>query len=90
MTWLGPELDLGMVNHMARLFLGDPIPPLDIGGEGPSWHGLTSDDVVHPSKLGNRRYVWRQAAVEAEPREEISISAEDMAHVEAQLDHYHL
>jgi len=89
-TWLGRELDLGVVNHCAQILLDGVVPAINTGSAAPNRPGPTADDVVHVSALGARRYIWRHAVAKAEPREEISISEEEMTAVERQLDHYHL
>jgi glycosyltransferase domain-containing protein len=89
-TWLGRELNLGVVNHSAQIMLDGLVPTINVGSGPPSGPEPGGDDVVHASALGTRRYIWRKAVAKAEPREEITISAEEMADVERQLDHYHL
>jgi hypothetical protein len=88
-TWLGREANVGVFNHAAELLLGKPIRL--IAGD-PVWPGsraLADGDVVHPG-LGDRRYIWRRTVLQAEPREEIIISAAEIARVEQQLEAYRL
>ena len=58
-TWFGRELDRGMINHTARLLLGEPIPPIRVP---PLWSTRGQSlpgDTIHPSRAPNRRYIWR-------------------------------
>jgi glycosyltransferase domain-containing protein len=87
-TWLGREADLGMINHTIRQMLGDAIPPIEIAPQWPGWHEPLDGDLVHRSEKDGRRYVWRRAVIEAEPREEITITSDEIARVEAQLQYY--
>jgi glycosyltransferase domain-containing protein len=89
-TWLGREIDLGIVNHAVRRRLGDPIPPLHIERQWPGWREPAGGDLVRPGIRKGRRYVWRRAVLEATPREEISIDDEEISRVEAQFDSYRL
>ena len=87
-TWLGREVNVGTFNHAVRLLLGDPLPPIT---PDPPWHGWrepSAGDVVHVSRAGARRYVWRREALEAEPRAEIAIEPGEMPRVEQGLDAY--
>jgi len=88
-TWLGRELNLATVNHAARHLLGDPVRPGYVAHERRGWHPPADGDVVHQSVGQYRRYVWRHNVIEAEPRDEISISGEEMSRIERQLDAYH-
>jgi glycosyltransferase domain-containing protein len=87
-TWLGREVDLGMLNHAARLSLGDPIPPIEAAPVWGGWREPSEGDVTHFSPVSHRRYVWRKAVIEAEPRAEIVIDSDEVARVERQLDAY--
>ena len=87
-SYFGREIDTGMINHTARVLLGDAIKPLKL--EGSKWHdeAIGPADLVHPAGREGRRYVWRKEVLNAEPRSEIMISGEEIAHVEAVLDQY--
>ena len=87
-SYFGREMDTGMINHTARVLLGDAIKPLKF--EGSKWHDdpIGPADLVHPAGREGRRYVWRKEVLKAEPRSEITISGEEIAHVEAVLDQY--
>jgi glycosyltransferase domain-containing protein len=89
-TLLGRTIDLGMVNHQVQLLLGEPRQPIALEKQwiGPKPQEL--GDVVNSSSVANRRYIWRRAVLEAEPRNEITISLEEMRRSERQLDRYRL
>ncbi|MBV8566336.1 MAG: TIGR00180 family glycosyltransferase [Methylobacteriaceae bacterium] len=87
-TWLGHNLDLGMINHVACLLLGDPLPPLQPPPIWDGWQDIAEGDVAHASSDIDVRYVWRKGVLTAEPREEISILPQEMEVVERQFDLY--
>jgi len=89
-TLLARTIDLGMVNHQVQLLLGEPLPPIVLEKQwvGPKPQEL--GDVVNFSSVANRRYIWRRAVLEAEPRDEITISPEERRRAEEQLDRYRL
>lgn len=87
-TWLGREIDLGMTKHAATLLLGDTAPPPVPPQEDYRWRDPDTQDIVHFSADRTRRYIWRHAVLEAEPREEIRIDADEIARVEQQLDSF--
>jgi glycosyltransferase domain-containing protein len=87
-TYFGREIDTGIINHTARVLLGDPLKPIKpprLKGHG---EPIDQADLVHPAGREGRRYVWRKEVLNAEPRSEIIISGEEIAHVEAALDLY--
>jgi glycosyltransferase domain-containing protein len=89
-TFFGRVADMGMINHQARLLLGDVLPPIQLNPQWPGWRVPGSDDLIHLSQLGNRRYIWRQSVLKTEPRNEIIITKEEIATVEKQFDAYRL
>jgi glycosyltransferase domain-containing protein len=83
--WLRRNFDDGVLNHAARLLLGDAMPPL-LGPDVPiPWREPARGDVV---RRGAWCYIWRTAVLGAEPREEISITHAEMDRVMTQLDDY--
>jgi glycosyltransferase domain-containing protein len=87
-TWLGREIDVGMMNHQARILLGESLPPIQVAQPWADWRTPEDGDLVHSSASSGRRYIWRRRVVAAEPVEEIVITPEEMARVERQLDSY--
>jgi glycosyltransferase domain-containing protein len=86
-AYLGREVDTGTINHAVQLLLGDALPPIE-PEPAPGWQEPAEGDVVHHSPAGDRRYIWRRKVLDAEPRDEITITGEDMVRVERQLEHY--
>ncbi len=84
-VWLNRNFDNGMLNHTARLLLGDDLPPLAGRTPPTAPKDVEPSDIVHHGANG-RRYIWRRAVLEAEPREEIAISADEMSRVMKQLE----
>jgi glycosyltransferase domain-containing protein len=83
---LARELDGGPINYTVQRILGAPHPPIPI----PQVTRMAAlpTDVVHASGVPGRRYRWRRAVLDAEPRGEIDISAAEVERVERQLEHY--
>jgi len=87
-TWLGRELDLGVLNHTTQRLLGHPLRPVNTMAR-PSRQPSSRIDLNHKSKRQSpRRYLWQTNVTRAEPRNEISITAAEIARVEQQLDAY--
>jgi len=86
-AYLGREVNTGVINHAVQLLLGDALPPI-LPEPAPGWQEPARGDVVHHSSAGDRRYIWRRKVLDAEPRDEIAISGEDIVRVERQLEHY--
>jgi hypothetical protein len=89
-TLLGRTIDLGMVNHQVQLLLGEPMLPIVLEKQ---WRGpkrAEAGDIVSFSAVTKRRYIWRRAVIEAEPRDEITISPNEMRRAEEQLGLYRL
>jgi glycosyltransferase domain-containing protein len=87
-TYFGREVDTGKINHTARILLGDPVGPVPLPKPAERNLEIGPGDLMHPSSIPERRYVWRDAVFNAEPRSEITISPEEIARVEAALDIY--
>jgi glycosyltransferase domain-containing protein len=88
-TYFAREMDTGILNYTAQLMLGDDLPPVSIARPSPS-QGPSDADVTRRSASGARLYIWREQVIKAEPRYEISITADEMQQVEQQLDDYQL
>ena len=84
-SYFGREIDTGMINHAARMRLGERLAP--IVPPKPAVPGSAAKgDVVHLSSIPSRHYVWRSAVVTEQP--EVKITEQEMARVEAALDEY--
>lgn len=81
------EVDPGFVNYTIQRALGAPYPPIP-APEQPSWREPGEHDRVTQTPLGY--VVWRQEVLRAEPKDEISISEDEMRLVEEQLNKYEL
>jgi glycosyltransferase domain-containing protein len=87
-TWLGREVDTGMLNHATELLLGAAVPPIRPDSDWAGWREPGDGDLIRFSAAGGRRYIWRRAVIEAEPRDEITIERNEMTRVEQELDAY--
>jgi len=87
---LGRAVDVGRINYQAQLLLGEPLPPMPRAPQWPGGRPPESGDIVHVSRRGERRYIWRHKVIEAEPRDEIAIEEGEMATAEKELDAYRL
>jgi glycosyltransferase domain-containing protein len=86
-VWLQREFDNGVLNYSAQLLLGEKLAPLPDARQSPP--RLEPDgNVVMRSQQGKRLYIWRRDVLLAEPRDEISISPDELQRVEDQLDLY--
>lgn len=86
-VFLHANFDGGVLNHAARLHLGAPIAPLDTVQYRPPRREVDEGDLVHATANG-RRVVWRRDVLAAEPRDEITITPEEIEQVERELDWY--
>jgi len=85
------EIDPGALNYAVQRALGAPYPPLPQCPSWPGWKEPSEGDIVHDSAVvAGRRYVWRKDVLEAEPRDEITITSDEIAQVERQIDSYEL
>jgi glycosyltransferase domain-containing protein len=85
---LGREIHIGTINYAVQYALGDVATPVRFSGPWRGWSEVQPRDLIRASQRQNRRYIWRTAVLEAEPRDEITISADEMTKVESQLDFY--
>lgn len=84
------EVDRGMLNYSVQRALGAQLPPIPVG---PQWRGerpVQPGDILRDLGDGASRVIWREAALTAEPREEIEIGEDERAEVERQIRHYRL
>jgi glycosyltransferase domain-containing protein len=85
-TWLGRECDTGVINHVARGLLGDEMPPLQTPQDWPGVRPVEHGDLVHVTRDGQRRYIWRRSVLEAEPRAEITVTTAQIDAAEDALE----
>lgn len=86
-VWLSYNFDYGVLNYVAQQLLGVPNPPPPDPRQGIGWHPLGVEDEVALTER-NRTYVWRNGVLNAEPRNEITITAEERENVQRELDAY--
>jgi hypothetical protein len=89
-SFFGRLLHTGMINHQAQLLLGRPLPPIQLAPQWPGSRVPEAGDLVHVSSLDKHSFIWRKAVLQAEPRDDIVITAEEIATVEKQFDAYWL
>jgi len=87
---LGREIHIGTINHAVQHALGDAIDAVKFPEPWQGWSEVGPRDLIRPSRRPDRQYVWRCAVLEAEPRDEIRITADEMMKVETQLEFYDL
>jgi glycosyltransferase domain-containing protein len=78
-SWLGHNVDAGMINHTIRGLLGDDMRPLVEEDDWPGPRPIGRRDRI--DQRGTLRCIWRQAVLEAEPRHEIKITGRDINEV---------
>ena len=83
--WLRYNFDPGILNFTIQQLLNTKELDLPDPRRPPRWHRKRLWDVAHSRPKGGR-YVWRRNVLRAEPREEISISRDEIGRVEAELD----
>jgi hypothetical protein len=86
-VWLNYNFDHGVLNFATQqllngqiLNLPNPRPPLP-------WRDIQRKDIVHFGR-GTRRYIWRSDVLNAEPKNEIHITPDEIEQVEDQLETY--
>ncbi|MBV8119698.1 MAG: TIGR00180 family glycosyltransferase, partial [Alphaproteobacteria bacterium] len=87
-SYLARCLELGKINHTVEHLLGRIREPVRFPGPWAGWSEPRPEDLVRRSASLDRRYVWRKAVLEAEPKDEIMITLDEIARVEAELDSY--
>jgi glycosyltransferase domain-containing protein len=83
-----PELHGGMMEHTVRALLDPSFPPMTMPFVAPAERAVRWRDLTIKSSKTGRRYVWRRKFLSAEPREEITITAEERERVARALDDY--
>jgi len=85
-TYWGRECNGSVFNHAAELLLGDALPPVEPGPDWPGRRPPGDGDLVHVTRGGRRRYLWRREVLEAEPREDITIAPAEIRAAEEALE----
>ena len=87
-VWLNSSFDHGILNYTAQRLLGAPLPPLGDRPQPLGWRPVAPQDVVDEGE-GTRTYIWRDTVLNAEPKDEIRITAEERECVQRELDAYY-
>ena len=83
------EVDRGILNYTVQRLIGIAHPPIPI--QPPvGLREIQSGDRLSEETGTQRRYLWRNAVFTDGPRDEIDITDDEIARVEAQLRHYSL
>jgi glycosyltransferase domain-containing protein len=88
MSYLARMVDVGKINHAVGYHLGRIAEPVAFSGPWAGWNEPRPGDLVRPSARLDRRYIWREAVRQAEPKNEIIIRPEEIERVETELDGY--
>ena len=83
--WLHNNFDTGTLNYSVQQLLEGQAPNLPHPRPPLPWREIQADDIVH-SRGGTGRYIWRGEVLNAEPREEVRISQDEVKRIEEQLD----
>ncbi len=86
-SWLGHNVDTGMINHTIRGLLGDDMKALVEEDDWPGPRPIGPHDRV--DLVGQHRHIWRHAVLKAEPRHEITIGERDLVEVNRALGLFH-
>ena len=87
-SYLARMADLGKINHAVGYHLGRVAEPVRFPGPWAGWSEPRPGDLVRSSGRLDRRYIWREAVQQAEPKSEIMISPDEIERVETELDGY--
>jgi glycosyltransferase domain-containing protein len=87
-SYLARCIDIGRINHAVRYHLGRTAEPVRFPGPWAGWSEPRPADLVRRSARLDRRYVWREAVLQAQPKEEIVLSSNEIERVETELDGY--
>jgi glycosyltransferase domain-containing protein len=84
--WLHSNFDYGVLSYACQLQLGYPLAPIPDPRSPSSRRAVRWADKIH--KHRKRRYIWRNEVLNAEPKDEIQITHDEIERVERQLDFY--
>jgi len=87
-SYLGRCINTGVVNHAVWYHLGRIREPVRFPGPWPGSSEPRPGDLVRRSSRLDRRYIWREAVLAAEPSDEIVITPDEIERVETELDGY--
>jgi glycosyltransferase domain-containing protein len=82
------ELDGGMMEHAVQSLLDPSFPPMTLPPTAHADRPASGRDRTTKSKRTGNYYVWRHEFLEAEPREEITITTAERERVASALDDY--
>lgn len=83
-SWLGSNIDVGKINYVVQGLLAGDVTSLVEEADWPGSRPIGPRDRVHHRPM--RRHIWRDAVLNAEPREEIRIADRDIDEVNRALD----
>ena len=71
-SYLARCIDIGKVNHAVQYQLGRIAEPVSFPGPWAGWSEPRPGDLVRRSARLDRRYIWREAVLQAEPKRRLS------------------
>jgi len=84
--WLHSNFNYGVLSYACQLQLGYPLAPIPDPRAPLPRLAVSPADKIH--KHGKRCYIWRDEVLNAEPKNEIDITSDEIDRVERQLDFY--
>lgn len=84
--WLHSNFNYGVLSYACQLQLGYPLAPIPDPRSPLPHRAVGPADKVR--RHGKRTYIWRNEVLNAEPKNEIQITSEEIDRVERQLDLY--
>ena len=84
--WLYSNFNYGILSYACQLQLGYPLAPIPDSCAPLPRHAASPADKIH--RHGKRCYIWRDEVRDAEPKNEIRITSDEIDRVERQLDFY--
>jgi len=87
-SFLASCINISQVNHAVWHHLGRVPEPVRFLRPWTGWSEPRPADLVRRSAHLDRRYIWREAVLQAEPKEEIVITSDEIERAEAELDGY--
>ena len=84
--WLHSNFNYGILSYACQLQLGYPLAPIPDPRVPLPRRAVNAADKIH--RYGKRCYIWRDEVLNAEPKNEIRITPDEIDRVERQLDFY--